>query len=59
MCARECVQEHIKTLWRHRITGNAIKAVVCVCAPFAAAAALRPARLPIKRITAVCFTLSC
>lgn len=42
MC--ECAQEHIKTLWQHRITGNAIKAVVCVCAPFIAAA-LRPKRV--------------
>ena len=58
MC--ECVQEHIKTLWRHRITGNAIKAAVCVRRSIAAAAAaLRPACLHIKRITAVCFTLGC
>lgn len=28
MC--ECVQDHIKTLWQCRITGNAIKAVVCM-----------------------------
>lgn len=31
---RERVLDHIKTLWRHRITGNAIKAVVR--APFIA-----------------------
>lgn len=48
MC--EHAQEHIKTLWQSRITGNAIKAAVCT--PFNWAD-LGPACLHIKRISAV------